>query len=74
MESAGIKESLLPFTKEKDPQMDLSKYYEQYQRIIDTIIEKCSGNKISRYAFDHILWYFSKLKQTSSVHKMESRV
>lgn len=60
MELANISEKLRPFTEEKDPHLDLSKYYARYQGIIDTIINRCSGKTISRHAFDHILWYSSK--------------
>ena len=67
MELANITDRLLPFTKEKDPHLNLSKYYERYQGIIDTIIKECSDRTISRHAFDHILWYSSKALKTNLI-------
>lgn len=65
MELANIPGKLLPFTEEKDQSLNLSKYYERYQCIIDTIIERCCDKTISRHAFDHILWYSSKALKTN---------
>jgi hypothetical protein len=38
-----------------------SRYYEKYQKTIDIILEN-NPELISRNAFDHIMWYYTKTK------------
>lgn len=55
-----IKCDLKPFNKNNAQKP--SEYYEKYQALIGEILEK-DGNKISRQAFDHIMWYYTKTKK-----------
>ena len=52
---------LLPFNKDKD--IPPSKYYKKYQDLIGDILKE-NGNRISRNAFDHIMWYYTKTRKS----------
>ena len=45
-----------------------SKDYEAYSKAIDAVI-KASGSQISRYGFDHLLWYYFKNKELPKYKK-----
>ena len=57
--SFGTEYDLKPFNKSKKNPIE---YYEEYQKCIDNILKE-SGNKISRNAFDHIMWYYTKTRK-----------
>ena len=40
-----------------------AEYYMCFQKIIDEILEKKAHNRISRNAFDHIMWYYTKTRK-----------
>ncbi|MBR4254584.1 MAG: hypothetical protein IKQ16_05795 [Lentisphaeria bacterium] len=56
----GTKYALKPFNKSKIEKP--SDYYREYQKCIGDILKK-NGNKISRNAFDHIMWYYTKTRK-----------
>lgn len=48
-----------------------SEYYKEYQNCIGDILKK-SGNAISRNAFDHIMWYYTKTRKNVESTKSNS--
>jgi len=60
---------LLPFNKKTDKGNNASKYYSKFQKRIDAILDKNYEDHrvmLSRYTFDHILWYSSKTVKKST--------
>ena len=63
------KEKIKAFDKKK---YSPSEYYIEYQRIIDKILEKRTHSRISRNAFDHIMWYYTKTRNNVESTKSNS--
>lgn len=56
----NIECELKPFNKKRA--ILPSEYYKKYQDLIGDILKK-NGNRITRNAFDHIMWYYTKTKK-----------